>query len=115
HRGFANAILRRVSRTPWDPPRGEDDPAISVRTGLSAWAVAELRRLLPPGQVEPAAAALAAPAHLSLRVNTCRTTAQRLGRRLAAAGHDVQRGLHHPEVLRIPSTAPALLPGYREG
>jgi 16S rRNA (cytosine967-C5)-methyltransferase len=114
-RGFVNAVLRRVSSSSPEPIPGDDDRAVSLRTGLTEWAVEELRRLLPDAEVETAAAALASPATLSLRANTCRTTPERLATRLEEAGFPVTRAPHHPDVISIGTAAPALLPGYDEG
>lgn len=114
-RGFVNAVLRKVSSSPLESPEGGDAESISVRTGLAEWAVRELERLLPADEVEPAAAALASPAGLSLRANTCRTTSDRLALRLEEAGFAVARGANHPDALTIGAAVPALLPGYEEG
>lgn len=111
HRGFVNAVLRHVR--PASSP-GDTDAAISLRTGLAEWAVAELRRLLP-SQVESAAAALASPAHATLRVNTCRTDRDSLRTEIERRGHPVEAGRFHPDVLRAPGAMPAGIPGYREG
>jgi 16S rRNA (cytosine967-C5)-methyltransferase len=115
HRGFVNAVLRRLATDAPPVPRGEDDEAVSLRTGLAAWAVGELRRLLPARDVEPAAAALAAPAELTLRVNRCRATAAAVAAELRADGHPSRRGALHPDVLRLSSGYAASLPGYAEG
>lgn len=115
HRGFVNAVLRALATNPPGVPQGADDAAISGRTGLASWMVAELGRLLPGGEVEVAASALASPADLCLRVNTCAVDPGTLERGLRDAGHDPRLGAHHPEVLRIPSGRPASLPGFREG
>ncbi len=114
-RGFANAVLRAVAADPPAPPPGDDDESVSGRTGLAAWGVAELRGLLPPGEVEAAAGALAAPAALSLRANRCRTTPEALAEALEGAGLTVRPGRHHPDVLLVEGGAPRRLPGYREG
>jgi 16S rRNA (cytosine967-C5)-methyltransferase len=115
-RGFVNAVLRSLGREQPSPPTaGPDDDAISGRTGLAPWAVAELRRVLPEDEVEPAAVALATPADLSLRTNRCRTEPERLDAAIAKVGIEVRRGSLHPDVLHVPSTPPALLPGYEEG
>jgi 16S rRNA (cytosine967-C5)-methyltransferase len=114
-RGFVNAVLRAVSARPPTQAEGSDDDAVSARSGLTRWAVGELRRLLPPGEVEVAAAALASPADVSLRTNTCVVSRDRLERELRAAGHDPRPGAHLPEVIRISSATPATLPGYLEG
>ena len=113
-RGVVNAVLRRIARERPLPPEGPGDEAIAARTGLAPWAVVELGRLLPATEVESAAAALATPASLDLRVNECRTTAEELAARIEAAGYDVRRGRHHPDVLQVPTATPAELPGYRE-
>lgn len=114
-RGFVNAVLRKLAATPPRVPTGTDDDDVAVRTGLVRWAVAELGRVLPAHEVEPAAAALATPAELTLRVNTCRTSVERLEADLRAAGHRPERGHHHPEVLRVPRGQPRSLPGFAEG
>jgi 16S rRNA (cytosine967-C5)-methyltransferase len=114
-RGFVNAVLRAIARGSASPAEGEDDEAISDRTGLAPWAVAELRRVLPADEVEPAAAALATPADLSLRANLCRTQPKRLEAAIRDAGIDVWKGSLHPDVLHVQNTPPALLPGYEQG
>jgi 16S rRNA (cytosine967-C5)-methyltransferase len=114
-RGFVNAVLRKLSADRPPTPSGDDDRAVSLRTGLAEWAVAELRRVLPAEEVEPAAVALASPADLTIRANACRTTAEALEERLRAAGHDVRRGALHPDVLLVPAASPRGLPGYEEG
>ena len=57
-RGFVNAVLRRIAASPPEPAGGDDDEAVSLRTGLAAWAVRELRVELG-GETEAAAAAFA--------------------------------------------------------
>jgi transcription termination factor NusB len=44
HRGFVNAVLRRLAQTSPELPEGDDDLAVSLRTGLSAWADGCFRR-----------------------------------------------------------------------
>jgi len=114
-RGFVNAVLRRVASEASAPPRGDRDEDVAVRTGLSPWGVAELRRLLPADEVEPAAAALAERALVTLRTNTCRTTVDELERALATAGVATSRGAIHPASLAIEAGAPSELPGFHEG
>ena len=115
HRGFVNAVLRKVAAVRPLEPEGSDDDAISLRTGLAAWAVAELRRVLPEEDVEPSATALASPADLSLRVNRCRTTAEELTDRLGAARHEARPGRYDRDVVLVPSATPSKLPGFVEG
>lgn len=114
-RGFVNAVLRALSAGPPPIPEGLDDEGVSARTGLAPWAVAELRRLLPGGEVESAASALASPAEVCLRTNTCVVSRDRLERALLEAGHDPRPGTYLPEVVRISSATPVALPGYLEG
>jgi 16S rRNA (cytosine967-C5)-methyltransferase len=115
-RGFLNAVLRRLAREPAAPVIGEDDQAISVRTGLAAWAVRELRRYAGD-QVEAAAAALAEPAPLTLRTNLCRITVEELETALAATGMRVTRGEIHDGSLVVggPRRPASELPGHRDG
>jgi 16S rRNA (cytosine967-C5)-methyltransferase len=113
-RGFVNAVLRRLSREPPTPPKGAGDEAVSARTGLTPWAVEELRRLLGD-EAEPAAAALAEPARVTVRANECRTSVDELERDLRAAGIETERGGTHPSSLRLHGGDPGRLPGYTEG
>ncbi len=115
HRGFVNAVLRRLSHTRSEPPAGDDDEAISLRTGLATWAVGELRRLLPPEEVEPAASALASPASLAIRVNRCRVESDRLLAALRDAGLEPEMGRLHPDAVRVPGGRVTRLPGFAEG
>lgn len=114
HRGFVNAVLRRLVAEGMHLPEGEDEGAISLRTGLAAWAVRELLRELGD-EASSAAAALAEPASLTLRTNTCRTTVEELERALVGAGAKVERGGVHDGSLLIARGDPASLPGFAEG
>jgi len=116
HRGFVNAVLRRLATADPDVPDGASDLAVSVRTGLAEWAVRELRRVLPSDEeTERAAAALAERAPVTIRTNTCRTSLDELERELHAAGVETERGTLHPGSLVVASGAPAALPGFADG
>jgi 16S rRNA (cytosine967-C5)-methyltransferase len=115
HRPLVNAVLRRLTVEPPAPPAGADDDAVSVRTGLAPWAVGELRKLLPADEVEAAAAALAAPAGLCLRVNRCRAEVADVKAELRTAGRAPADGAFHPDVLRLESGFSTGLPGHAEG
>lgn len=113
-RGFVNAVLRRLASS---PPRGSEGPtpvAIALRTGLSAWAVGELQRLLGE-EAETAAAALAEHAPTTLRVNECRMTVQDLETAFAAEGILTSRGRMHGASLLIEGGAPTAMPGFAQG
>src|SRR5439155_321507 len=116
-RGFVNAVLRRIAGSPPTLPTGDDPRSVSARSGLAEWAVEELGRVLPAGEVEAAAAALATAAGaISLRVNTCRTTADALRHRLWDERRiEAEPGLTAENVLRVARGAPALLPGFEDG
>jgi 16S rRNA (cytosine967-C5)-methyltransferase len=114
-RGFVNAILRRLAKEPPAPPAGRDDRAVSLRTGMAAWAVAELRTLLPPEDVEPAAAGFGERAPLTLRVNRCRSTVDEVRESLRAAGLRPGSGRVHPDCILLPGGDPTSFPGWGEG
>jgi len=114
-RGFVNAVLRRLATAEPQTPAGSSDEAISVRSGLAAWAVRELGRVLPPEEVETAASALAERASVTLRVNTCRASVEELERRLAEARITTERGTLHLGSLLVGAGVPAELPGFAEG
>jgi 16S rRNA (cytosine967-C5)-methyltransferase len=115
HRGFVNAVLRRLANARPDPPSGSDDESVALRTGLAEWAVRELRRVVGDDEVEDAAASLARPAGVTIRTNTCATTVDGLERALAGAGVRAVRGAVHPDSLIVEHGAPSRLPGFDEG
>jgi 16S rRNA (cytosine967-C5)-methyltransferase len=114
-RGIVNAILRKLAKDPPAPPAGRDDRAISLRTGMTPWAIAELRTLLPPEEVEPAAAGFGERAPLTLRVNTCRATVDEVLSTLLMAGVDARIGPVHPECVLVRGGDPTGLTGWNEG
>jgi 16S rRNA (cytosine967-C5)-methyltransferase len=114
-RGFVNAILRRIAERPPHRSLGDGDEALSVRSGLAPWALAELRRLLPPDVVVGGALAFGERSPLSLRVNTCRTTVDEVLRSWRGAGFDPTPGEVHRECLVVPRGDPTTIPGWREG
>jgi 16S rRNA (cytosine967-C5)-methyltransferase len=114
-RGFVNAVLRKLAADTPQPAEGQDDDAVSLRTGMAPWAVHELRRLLPSWEVEEAAHAFAARAPLSLSVNRCRATVGEVETALRAAGHEPRSGGLDPDVLLVDGAEPASLPGFRDG
>jgi 16S rRNA (cytosine967-C5)-methyltransferase len=114
-RGLVNAVLRRLAKEGAPPPpTGATPRSVGLRTGLATWAVEELRHVLGE-EAESAAEALAEPAPLTLRTNTCRTTVDQLAAECRAAGLDPQPGSVRAETLRVPGGVPAEVPKFREG
>ena len=113
-RGFVNAVLRRLAADPPALPRGSEAADIAARTGLSEWAILELRRLVG-AETEDAAAALATRASLTLRVNRSRTTIEELERALATAGAKTTRGRVYEGSILVEAGSPSPLPGFRQG
>jgi 16S rRNA (cytosine967-C5)-methyltransferase len=114
-RPYVNAVLRRVAAEPAPSVEGSDDRDISLRTGLAPWAVAELRRLLPEDEVEPAAQAVAEPAGMGLRVNTCRATVTEVASALAESGVEARFGRYDPRTIVVSRASATALPGFAEG
>jgi 16S rRNA (cytosine967-C5)-methyltransferase len=115
-RGFVNAVLRRIERDGALAVEGRADEDVALRTGLSAWAVRELRRQLGDEEAEVAAAAFAEPAPLAIRVNPCVATVAEVTAAFRAAGLDPRpSALHARSFLLEGASAPAELPGFREG
>ena len=114
-RGFVNAILRRLADDPPEPPAGDSDDDVSVRTGLTPWAVRELRIVLGDDEAEVAAEALGERGMLSLRTNTCRTTVEAFMRGLRASGHAPVPGALHPDCVLLDGGDPARLRGFAQG
>ena len=115
-RGFVNAVLRRLASGGVEWPSGQSDESISIRTGLAAWAVKEVRRVLGGTDPEPAAAALARSAPLSVRVNPCRADVDTVQSALADEGVAGRPHLLAPETLLLDGArSPRDLPGFDEG
>lgn len=114
-RGFVNAVLRRVADDPPGLPDGHDDRNVAVRTGLQAWSVGELRRVLGD-DVEGAARAFAARAPLTLRVNPDVASIEELRDRLRAAGRETETAPLDPAcILVVGGGDPTTFPGFDEG
>jgi 16S rRNA (cytosine967-C5)-methyltransferase len=114
HRGFVNAVLRRLARDGVRWPEGDGDEDVAIRTGLASWAVRELRLVLGD-DAEAAARALGEHGPTTLRTNTCRTSVDELARALRDAGIDTERGTMFEESLLVSVGAPTSLPGFAEG
>jgi 16S rRNA (cytosine967-C5)-methyltransferase len=115
-RGLVNAVLRRVAAEPPAWPAGPRDEAVSVRTGLVAWAVGELRRLLGSEAEEAAAALAPASTPLALRMNPCLKPVQEIERALADAGYAFRRGTLYPDSLVLDGGGSLRsIPGGSEG
>lgn len=114
HRGFVNAVLRRLVQEGVRWPEGDGDEDLAVRTGLAAWAIRELRLLLG-GEAEAAARALGEHGATTLRANTCRTSVDDLERSLREASIETERGALHEESLIVRAGAPTSFPGFAEG
>lgn len=114
-RGFVNAVLRRLSDEPPPWPTGDGEDAVSVRTGMAAWAVSELGRLLPPDEVEPAATAFATRAPLCVRTNTRVVEPARLRDALRDAGRDPHPALLDETCILLDGGDPSALPGWDDG
>ncbi|CAN5778025.1 transcription antitermination factor NusB [soil metagenome] len=114
-RGFVNAVLRRLATEPPAWPEGAGEAAVAVRTGISAWAVAELARLLPAGEEERCAMALATRAPLCIRTNVAVVEPDRFRQALLDAGHDPRPAALDPSCFLLDGGDPAGLPGYDQG
>lgn len=114
-RGFVNAVLRRLATAPPAEPTGPGTDAIAERTGLSPWAVDELGRLLGT-EAEAAAAALARPGPLSLRVVGGPAQVPTVIEGLEIAGVSATPGAVHPACILVARGGdPRSLPGFDEG
>jgi len=119
--GFANALLRRLSRV--GEPRLPDpavDPAayLEAAGGLPLWLARLLLAELPAEQAIAFADNLVAPAPVTLRANTLRTTRDVLAERLAGErpGATLPPSAIAPDaILARHFEAPATTPAWRAG
>jgi 16S rRNA (cytosine967-C5)-methyltransferase len=113
-RGFVNAVLRSIAGAPPGLPDGSTDDDISARTGMSAWMIGELRRVIG-GDPEAAAAAFASKGPLCIRANGCVTTVDALDAALREAGSSPSRASLDPDCLLLDGGDPTSLPGWDDG
>ena len=113
-RGFVNAVLRRLAASLPEPAGGDDDEAVSLRTGLAAWAVRELRVELG-AETEAAAAAFAEHAGLCIRANSPRVGVDTLIEALRGDGRDPRPSPIDPDCVLLDGGDPTTLPGFRQG
>jgi 16S rRNA (cytosine967-C5)-methyltransferase len=114
-RGFVNAILRSLADDPPAPPIGTTDQDVFARTGMSPWAVRELRLLLGDDEAEVAAEAFGERGLMSLRANTCRTSVEAFVRGLRASGHSPHPARLHPDCVLLDGGDPTRLRGFAQG
>jgi 16S rRNA (cytosine967-C5)-methyltransferase len=114
-RGFVNAVLRRLAADPAQPPGGDGPEAIASRTGMRAWAVEELARLIGD-EAEAAAGAFAARAPLSIRVVGGKDAVPAMRDALDAAGVTAVPGAVDDGCLVVQDGGdPRALPGFAGG
>ena len=114
--GFANAVLRKLAAA-GEPALPTDPRARAEVVGsLPRWIVDELAVQLPEAELEAAAAALAEPATLWLRVHPGRATRELVEAELTAAGATVQATALTPHALAVRGLGdPTASPGFAAG
>ena len=119
--GFANALLRRLSRDGEPPlPDAAADPAghLVAAAGLPAWLAELMLAELPAAEAIAFAASIAVAAPVTLRANTGRTTRDALAARLAAErpGAVLTASAVAPDALEARQLdAPAATQAWRDG
>lgn len=118
-RGFVNALLRRYTREGDDIalPDREREPMryLSVAYSFPLPLCERFVGIFGLDRAERVFAAIDKTPPLTLRVNTCRTSVEKLSARLTEAGADVSPALHAPSALRLDGGNPTALPGFDAG
>jgi 16S rRNA (cytosine967-C5)-methyltransferase len=119
HRGFVNAILRRYTREGesihWPDKAADPLSYLSLTYSFPLPLCERFVGIFGKERAERVLAAIDRTPPLTLRVNTCRTGACELSRRLTAAGATVSPALHAPHALRLDGGNPTALPGFDTG
>lgn len=114
--GFANAVLRKLAARGEPALPTEPRARAEVVGSLPRWIVDELAAQLPAEELEAAAAALAQPAALWLRVNPTRATRDEVAAELTAAGATVTTSPLAPQALAVRGLGePTASPGFAAG
>ena len=118
-RPFVNAVLRSYTREKdtiaLPDPQKEPLRYLSVRYSFPEGLCARFVDIFGKERTERIFSLANEAPPLTLRVNTRKTTVETLAARLAAAGFEVEKGLHAPYALRLKGGNPAALPGFDEG
>ena len=112
-RGFANAVLRALTRLgpPWPEPSTD-----AVALSYPDWIAERLARDLGDDDARAALVAMNEPAAMTLRPNPRQATADGLEAELRAANVNVERGALVPDALIVRGLGdPATLPAVRDG
>ena len=112
-RGFANAVLRALTRLgpPWPEP-----PSDAVALSYPDWLVERLARDLGAEDARAALVAMNEPGATTLRPNPREATGDGLEAEMLRAGVNVERGVLVPDSLIVRGIGdPAVLPAVREG
>ena len=80
--GFVNAVLRAFLRQIPELPSGDTDYALSIRYSCAKWYIHELKQYIGKEKVEPFLADSLQPPPTYIRVNTLKTTAEKLKQEL---------------------------------
>jgi 16S rRNA (cytosine967-C5)-methyltransferase len=117
-RGFANAVLRALSRLgpPFALPDGDDTESIALRTSHPDWVVRTLVEAFGPADAIATLELDNDPPAVTVRVNPARTSVADLTSELTAAGVEVRPGTLVPNALLLRHTGDvAALPAVADG
>ncbi len=117
-KGFANGVLRSVSRLgpEWPWPEGDSDAAVAIRTSHPEWLVARLRADLGHDLAAKVLDANDTVPGVTLRLNPRFSTLDELIGDLEDSGVTVERGRLMPNALVVSGTGdPRTLPAVSEG
>ena len=118
-RGFVNAVLRRYTREgdriEWPDRQTEPLAYLSVAYSFPQPLCERFVGIFGMERAERLLAAIDRTPPLTLRVNTCRTTADEFAARLTEAGATVSPALHVPHALRLNGGNPMTFLGFDAG
>jgi 16S rRNA (cytosine967-C5)-methyltransferase len=117
-RGFANAVLRSLSRLgpPFALPDGDDAESIALRTSHPDWIVRTLVDAFGPADAIATLELANEPPAVTVRVNRARASVEAVTAELTAAGVEVRPGTLVPNALLLRHTGDvAALPAVADG
>lgn len=116
--GFVNAVLRAMLRADlresWPEANQDPEGHLSVRYSIPLWIIQLWVRHFGLDRTRKIAKNLCASRGISLRVNTVRTTTEKL-RDALSDRYEVSEGVYCPEALRILKGNPAVSPEFAQG
>lgn len=113
--GFANAVLRRISKGDYAIPEGRSAEVLSIRYSHPLWYVQRMLELLGEVETELLLQADNSPVPITLQTNTRKTDTKTLINALESQGLDAEAHSYLPDCILLKSGFVRAIPEFGQG